>query len=504
MNNLRWWKIASVVFLLYGATATGARAQTFTTLADFEGTNGSFPGYGPVVQGIDGNLYGTTGGGGANNEGTVFKLTAGGELTTLYSFCSQMDCTDGLNPLAGLVQATDGNLYGTTYYGGVNTTSCQYGCGTVFKVTPRGALTTLYSFCSQPNCTDGYRPITGLVQATNGKFYGTTGNNGVTYGTVFEITAEGTLTTLHSFCSQANCVDGEYPSGLVQATDGNLYGTTYAGGTSGAGTVFSITTEGKVTTLYSFCARSGCTDGAGPLRGVVQAADGTFYGTTTSGGVPPQLPPGCGALACGTIFQITARGALTTLYSFCFAYNCADGYEPLGLVQAGNKIYGTTGGGGGAYCSGNGCGTLFNVDQRMGLTTLHSFCSQPSCTDGISSGTLFQATNGILYGTTEVGGDPACNSNFPGCGTVFSLATQLGPFVETLPAAAKVGAEVGILGSKLTGATSVTFDGTATQFVVRSPSLILARVPAGATTGKIKVMLPDRALSTNVPFHVMK
>src|SRR5271156_3730450 len=130
-------------------------------------------------------------------------MTPAGQLTTLYSFCSQSGCTDGANPIAGLVQATNGNLYGTTYFGGTN------GLGTVFEITPAGQLTTLYSFCSQSGCTDGATPYAGLVQATNGNLYGTTSEGGTNFaGTVFDITPAGQLTTLYSFCSQPGCTDG--------------------------------------------------------------------------------------------------------------------------------------------------------------------------------------------------------------------------------------------------------------------------------------------------------
>jgi uncharacterized repeat protein (TIGR03803 family) len=164
-------------------------------------------------------------GGGGNGDGTVFKITTSGTLTTLHSF----DVTDGAVPYAGLIQATDGNLYGTTYAGGANN-----GYGTVFKITTSGTLTTLHSF----DATDGAGPYAGLVQATNGDLYGTTeygGSNGG-FGTVFKITPSGTLTTLHSF----DATDGAGPyAGLVQATNGDFYGTTFEGG-SDFGTVFSL------------------------------------------------------------------------------------------------------------------------------------------------------------------------------------------------------------------------------------------------------------------------
>jgi uncharacterized repeat protein (TIGR03803 family) len=158
--------------------------------------------------------------GGANGAGTIFKLTPGGTLTTLYSFCSQAGCPDGESPYneAGLVQATNGDFYGTTGSGGAN------GNGTIFKITPSGTLTTLYSFCSQAGCTDGSYPGAPVIQATDGDFYGTTSSDGANHGgTVFKITPSGTLTTLYSFCSQAGCTDGNAPQGaLVQATNGDF------------------------------------------------------------------------------------------------------------------------------------------------------------------------------------------------------------------------------------------------------------------------------------------
>jgi len=261
--------------------------------------------YAGLVQASDGNFYGTTLEGGSNNGcslgsgscGTVFKITPGGTLTTLHSFCSQPNCTDGGNPYAGLVQASDGNFYGTTFERGAN------GDGTVFKITPGGTLTTLYSFCSQPNCADGSIPYAELVQATDGNFYGTTTQGAGAYGnggTVFKISPQSpyTLTSLYSFCSQPNCTDGDDPiAGLVQASDGNFYGTTQQGGGTNCsnnpnhcGTVFKMTPAGGLTTLYRFDG----SDGKWPIAGLVQATDGNFYGTTYTGG----------AYNFGTVFEL--------------------------------------------------------------------------------------------------------------------------------------------------------------------------------------------------------
>ncbi|HUI43975.1 MAG TPA: choice-of-anchor tandem repeat GloVer-containing protein, partial [Terriglobia bacterium] len=351
-SNLNWVERAGALFLMCAATAITLAAQTLTTLHSFHRSDGGYP-QESLVQANDGNLYGTSWYGGANYDGTVFKITPSGTLTTVYSFCSQSGCTDGEEPEAALVQATDGNLYGTTAEGGAN------GGGTVFKITPSGALTTLYSFCSHSGCTEhGFSPG-GLVQATDGNFYGTTyfGGAGIGgAGTVFKITPSGALTTLYSFCTLSNCPDGDLPyAAMVQANDGNLYGTTGDGGANGdAGTVFKITPSGALTTLYSFCSQSGCRDGELPGELSVQATDGNFYGTTYEGGANGPY--------YGTIFKITPSGTLTTLYSFCSQSNCTDGEKPgPAMVQDTNgNFYGTTYEGGA-----NGYGTVFSLSVGL-------------------------------------------------------------------------------------------------------------------------------------------
>jgi uncharacterized repeat protein (TIGR03803 family) len=288
---------------------------------------------------------------------------------------------------------------------------------------------------------------------------------------VFKITLTGTLTTLHSFDS----TDGDAPRALVRATDGNFYGTATQGGTNGGGTVFKITPSGKLTTLYNFCSQSGCTDGANPIAGLVQATDGNFYGTATQGG----------ANGYGTVFKITPSGKLTTLDSFG-----PYGFPEATLVLATDgNFYGTTSSGGAA-----GDGTIFKITPSGKLTTLHTFDG----TDGeFTAAALVQDTNGKFYGTAPGGG-----AN--GDGTVFSLSVGLGPFVETQPNSGKVGSAVKVLGTNLIGATSVTFNGTAAVFKVVSASLITTDVPTGATTGTVEVTTPKGTLKSNVAFRVTK
>jgi uncharacterized repeat protein (TIGR03803 family) len=496
MNKFNWGMRACGVFLLLAATAIVLPAQTFTTLHSFDQTDGQLLSSG-LLQGTDGNFYGTTEGGGGNLDGTVFKITPDGTLTTLYNFCSHSHCTDGAGPNASLVQGTDGKLYGTTYFGGShsgpNFDCYEQGCGTVFSVTAGGNLTTLYRF----DYTDGDNPWAGLVEGTDGQFYGTTQyGRSNDAGTVFKITSRGALTTLYHFCSQSDCTDGYKPlAALVQGTDGSFYGTTYNGGASGCpggcGTVFRITSSGSLTTLHSFDG----TDGFAPVAALVQATNSDFYGVASRGG----------ANAYGTVFKITPSGTLTTLYSF----DGTHGNTPFaGLIEGTDgKFYGTTDGGGiKGSCFSFGCGTIFRITPDGRLTTLYTFCSQAdstNCTDGSDPmAGLVQGTDGKLYGTTFGGGTSYSCYPYHGCGTVFSLSVGLGPFVETQPTSGVVGKPVKILGTNLTGATSVAFSGTAATFMVKSKSEIIATVPLGATTGKVKVTSPRGTLSSNVPFRV--
>ncbi len=424
--------VLSLAFLFCIATTIASPAQTFTTPYTFCPQSGCTDGWSPVglVQATDGNLYGATWFGGASSAcgtdgcGTLFKVTIGGALTTLHS----LDGTDGAAP-GGAVQATNGTFYGTTTGGGDGSACGTNGCGTIFKITTGGTLTTLHNF----DFADGSHP-NAVMQATDGNFYGTAWTGGASTacgsygcGTVFKITPGGTLTTLHSFAAGS---DGSGPiSWLVQASNGNFYGTTRTpphgeGGAYGYGTVFEITPSGTLTTLHSFDG----TDGAYPYAGLVQATDGNLYGTTTNGGANNVCTSG----GCGTVFKITPAGAFTTLYSFCTQPNCTDGAGPFGLVQATDgNLYGATAAGGNiSDCNSQGCGTLFKISTGGKLTTLHTFDG----TDGASPVALVQATNGNFYGATTGGANNNCPQNpttdGAGCGTVFSLSVGLSAFPQ--------------------------------------------------------------------------
>lgn len=389
------------------AAAIASSAQTLTILARFSGSNGVYPG--ALVQAADGNFYGTSyfGGNLAGNCagsgcGTFFKLAPTGNLTTIYSFCAQQYCIDGMWP-SSLVQAHDGNFYGTTSGGGT------WSYGTVFRITPDGTLTTLYNFGQQNGQVDGAGPSGGVILASDGNFYGVTAGGGLyEQGTVFRMTPSGTLTTIHTFCSQPNCTDGILPiGGLVQASDGNLYGTTQAGGEL-YGTVFKVTLSGTLTTLHDF---NGA-DGSLANAALVQGTDGNFYGTTNEGGNDD----------AGTVFKMTPSGAFTVLHSFVFGAPDDGSYPSAALVQATDGNFYGSSFEGGAY----GWGTLFQITPAGVLTLLHSF----DLTDDGSwpEAAMVQGTDGNLYGTNSA--PENCGDL---CGTIFRLTKPTMVPAEFIP-----------------------------------------------------------------------
>ncbi len=389
MKKLGLGRFTWLLLLCSAVATTGLRAQTLTTVVNFDGNHGANP-RSSLVQAIDGNFYGTTYYGGTANYGTVFKMSPGGTLTTLHSFSN----ADGARPWAGLVQGTDRNFYGVTALGGT------LGGGTVFKITSSGTLTTLYNFGG----SGGTVPYGTLVQGTDGNFYGTTyqgGTNG--HGTIFKITPSGTLTTLYSFAGS----DGAAPwAGLIIGSDGNFYGTTYQGGANNDGTVFMMTPAGSLTTLYSFAG----TDGNAPYAPVTQGSDGNLYGTTSLGG----------AYGNGSVFQITLAGALTTLHSFCAPSGCNDGSVPYGGVIQGTdgSFYGTAGTGG-QYSR----GVVFKITSDGTFTTLHAFNGSEGRNPYAG---VVQSSSGNLYGTTYNGGGN-------GEGSVFSMSPNPYQFVTVPP-----------------------------------------------------------------------
>ena len=364
---------------LYGTTVFGGTnssngtvfqitpAGLLTVLHSFQGSDGAMPSAG-LVEGSDGLFYGTAERGAPNGElGSVFRITTSGEVTILHYF----NGLDGSFPRAALVQGRDGGFYGTTVSGGTNK-GTNGDNGTVFKITPSGLFTSLFSF----NGRNGSRPTAGLVQGSDGSFYGTTSEGGPDYdgttivghGTVFKITPEGVFASLYAL----NGTDASDPeAGLVEGSDGQFYGTTQFGGTNGDnGTVFKITPAGALTHFHSFAG----SDGSFPVAGLARGSDGNFYGTTE----------GDNTNIFGTIFRMTPAGVLTTLFSF----KGTNGASPVaGLIQGlDGNFYGTTfeGGAGGG-------GTLFRLVEAPLIAAVPA-----------SSGRMTLSWNSFTNGTYRV------------------------------------------------------------------------------------------------------
>jgi uncharacterized repeat protein (TIGR03803 family) len=455
---------------LVALATVNSKAQTFTTLATLKTTQGSSP-FSPLVQGRDGNFYGTAHNGGTHGWGSVFRVTPSGSVTVLYNFCAQTSCADGAVP-GPIILATDGNFYGVTSAGGnfCSPTSNPPGCGTAFKISPKGAFNVIHSF----DGTDGVAP-NGLIEGADRNFYGTAFTGGSSAicelcGTVFRMTPAGTITIMHNFRGG----DGQNPVGLVQGADGSLYGSTYGGGKNnpgfcqpyfGCGTVFKMTTSGAFISLHSF----DVTDGAILYAPVAQAEDGAFYGSTFYGS---SINNGDN----GTIFSITSNGHFESVYQFS-----GIGANPItGLIPATDgKLYGT-------IYEGGVCG----VGDLYSMSLDRVFNQFVNCAYG-GPDNVAQFTNGIFYG--EDGS------------VIYSFDNGLGPFISFVLPAGKPGQTAQILGQGLAGTTSVTFNGVAaTSFKVDSDTYMTAVVPSGATTGTVLVTTPSGTLTSNANFRIGK
>ena len=330
--------LRAALLVVTSSLAMHAGAQTPTILAVFDGTNGKWPDA-PLIQSTDGNFYGTTMSGSPYGGGNVFSMTPAGALTSLYDFCMQPGCSDGYYPGSGVILGSDGNFYGTTPGGGNS-----YSQGTIFKLTQSGKLTTLYAFCSLSGCSDGTAVVTGLTEANQTSDRPDPPRFALTAKVLlFEITPAGKYRVLYSFCSQQNCADGSEPGMLIQAINGNFYGNGYTGGSHGYGAVYEFTAAGSHKVLYNFCSRKGCSDGANPIL-LLQDSAGNFYGTTNGGG---------SAQGYGTVFKITSKNQYVVLHTF----ELSGGAFPTSLILANDgSLYGTTVSGG----SGGG-GTIFQT-----------------------------------------------------------------------------------------------------------------------------------------------
>jgi uncharacterized repeat protein (TIGR03803 family) len=392
--------VTLAIVLLLGAVATqSGQAQTFADLYSFTGSNGEGP-YAGLVRDTAGNLYGATSVGGSGQCGvlgmgcgTVFKLDRKGKETVLHSFTGP----DGDSP-NGVIRDASGNLYGTTYAGGSG--QCNFGgCGTVFRLDVRGKETVLHSFTGG---ADGAFPFAGVVLDAKGNLYGTTfnggdmscGSDGLGCGVVFKLDTRGAETVLYSFTGGAT--DGCNPAGgLVRDNAGNLYGTTYGCGASDFGTVFKVDADGAQTVLHSFS--GGTKDGREPYAGLVQDTDGNLYGTTVYGG-----GTGYGGYGCGTVFKVDTSGTETVLHSFS---GTTDGCNPFAgvILDVKGNLYGDTQSlGPSKWGTVYELNMRKGVKGRGGrITLLHSFAGS----DGAEPfGGVIRDARGNLYGTTSGGG----------------------------------------------------------------------------------------------------
>lgn len=379
------------VVLVFGVlSAPGAHAQKFTDLYNFTGGHDGGNSYSGLVRDSQGNLYGTTYWGGTFGWGTVFKVDTKGTETVLYSFCSAGgSCPDGVNPDASLIRDGSGNLYGTTYDGGA------FNWGTVFKVDTTGSEKVLYSFAG--GVADGCTPSEGLVVDKAGNFYGVAGGCGSAgHGVIFKLSPSGQETLLHTFTGGTS--DGSNPvyGSLLIDGLGNLYGVAQEGGASGQGVVYKLSKGGTFTVLHSFA--GGTADGCFPLGSVAADKNGNLYGTTSY----------CGSSNNGTIWKLSPTGKETVLHSF--AGGTTDGELPQAgvILDPKGNLYGAAGGGA------NGRGLVYELNTLGKLILLHSFTGS----DGeVPYGGLLGVIvggKGALYGTTEAGG--------AGYGSVWSVS----------------------------------------------------------------------------------
>jgi uncharacterized repeat protein (TIGR03803 family) len=360
-----------------------------------------------------------------------------GAEKVLHSFCPTGTCTDGAQPESGLVTDASGNLYGTTYYGG---TYGVDGYGVAFELSPEAGgkwkEKVLHNFTNLRG--GGYRPVSGLILDANGNLYGTTpfGGSGLYRrpelgGTVFELSPHGdgswTEKTLYSFCSQAKCSDGQQPSGgLIFDAEGNLYGVTSEGGPKDEGTVFKLSPNGNgswtETVLYNFCSQPRCADGAGPNSSLAIDANGNLYGVTGQGGT--QEPEATCKTGCGTVFELKPSGNGKWSETVLHRFNYTEGATPqctLVFDQGGNLYGTTTSGGGHTY------GAAFQLapseSGHWNYKVIHNFGSGD---DGKYpfAGMLSDAS-GILYGTTLAGGSQQG-------GTLYELALDGNEWRETI------------------------------------------------------------------------
>jgi uncharacterized repeat protein (TIGR03803 family) len=444
------------IFSLFGALAAIVHAQSYEVLNNFTSYRPGEP-WGIISPSRGGYLLSTAPDDELGVHGDALRLTTSGVRTVLHEFST---AEGGTSPIGGVTLGKDGRFYGTTESGGLNDR------GTVFQMTPDGVVKTLHDFAGG---SDGSLAEAAPILGLDGDFYGVTAGYEDS-GTIYRITSNGGFTSLHAFTG----TDGAKPLGpLFEATNYWFYGTTSSGGTNNDGTIFRISPSGEFEVLFNFDE----THGAFPDAGVIQASDGNFYGVTPSGGA--------NGLGWGVVYKMTPTHQVTVLHDFT---DGSDGAAPVGtLVQATDgSLYGVTVGGG-AF----GAGVLFRISMAGEFTVLHDFQSST----GVYPLALIQHTNGFLYGITQDGGNE-------GKGVFYRFNLGAPPFVTYLPSYGRVGMTVDILGEGFTGDSKAFFNGAPAQITDVEPTYMRVVVPNGATTGWITITTTKGILKSNRIFLV--
>ena len=471
-----------MVFLFVVCASLPLPAQTLTVLHHFG--NGASDGANPdqaLVEDANGNFYGTTVAGGTSNDGTIYKVTSGGAYTVLHSFTG----ADGASPQSGLVLASNGNFYGTTTGGG------KYNVGVVYQMTPGGTVTDIHAFNNNLPYVDGWGPIAALIQGSDGYLYGTAeyGPNSGGHGIVFRLSTDGlSYTILHNF-AYADGVVTYNP--VMQASDGNLYGTCYEGGAYGSGTIYQLTLSGTFTKLYDFYTDSQymSLNGAYPDAKLAEGTDGALYGITELGGTE--------LYGAGVAFKITTSSTFTKLHDFgSTATDANEGITPspgLTLGSDGNFYAASVGGGQ------NGYGTIYRLTPSGTLTILYSF-STPSGNPRVNAdgfyplGNVIFGSDGNLYGTAFYGGTY-------GYGTVFCYSLGANNPIPSLTRISPASVDAGgpaftltLTGTNFVSSSVAYWGSTALTTTYVSATRLTASVPSSLTAGpgsaKVTVVSP--------------
>jgi uncharacterized repeat protein (TIGR03803 family) len=462
------------VVVMFAGAAVPAQAQTPTLLYTFMQTTDACAPRGNIVQGRDGNMYGGGAACGGNGTGAIYKISPAGVESVFFNFPSQWTNCGG----AGLTLGSDGNFYGACEGGNPAT-----GMGSIFRLTPAGVFTDLYDFTG---ANGDSLPVYPPIQASDGNFYGVTGNEEQVCGNIYKLTPAGVYKNLHTFTFGSEC----HSSNLFQASDGNLYGTLAQCTLPGSvGCVYKISTAGVFKEIHGFS----FTTGDNPCTGMIQGKDGKLYGATNQGA----------ANGSGNIYKMTTPGVATDFHDFNNATDAScvnNSGPPVNLLQvADGSFYGVN-----PAFGPNGNGGIYKLTSA-GVFTAFLFPNPP--VDGnLPSSTLIQNTNGLVYGTTPSGGGGSGGCPNTCQGTFFSVATGDVPFVKLEPTqkTGNVGASVGMFGQGFSNASVVKFGGVAATSVTLSGTTYLtAVVPAGALTAPVTVTTSGTKLTSSQTFKVL-